>query len=152
MSQACCTFNFEFPVPATVEGWVREVIELLENVTPGEELDNGDPIFEIFSGWNDWGELGFNLWFNPDTKQCGIDSDDTDYGNTENACSFLLAFLGECYAKSAEFNEVGFTYAAYGDGENGGGAIRCFLDGSKPEVEYITTDGWLSEAFAGKGN
>ena len=150
MASAHLIFSFEFPVPDAQVGWVREVIELIENAESGVELEEGNPLLAVFPGYNEWGEAGFDIWQNPNTGQCGIDAE--DYGNTENVCSFLLAFLGKCYETNKEFNEIGFSYAYFGDGEPGGGAIRCFLDGSKPEVEYITTDGWLSEAFRGKGN
>ena len=65
---------------------------------------------------------------------------------------FLRAFLARCYEADKEFHEIGYTYAFFGDGEYGGGAVRVFTDGSKVEMEYMTTDGWLATAFAGKGN
>ena len=75
MSQACLQFSLDFPVPDAQVGWVREVIELIENATPGEELVDGDPLFTIFPDWNEWGEAGFDISFNPHTGHCNLCSD-----------------------------------------------------------------------------
>ena len=146
----CCEFSFDFPVPKPVKGWLREVIELIDNTEGGEDLDEGSPLYALLPNWNEYGEAGFDISHNPDTNQCCISSD--DQGNTDMVCTFLLAFLAKCYEAEKKFREIGFTYAEHGDGVYGGGAIRCFLDGSTPESEWITVDGWLSKAFRGAGN
>ena len=150
MSDFCCQFSFVFPVPNSHVGWVREVVEIIENATPGEDLTEGDPLLDLFPDWDEWGEAGFDIGFNPDTWQCSVYSD--HQGNTENVDIFLEAFLTRCYEADQEFREIGYSWAVHGDGIYEGGACRVFTNGSKVEKEYITTDGWLSNAFAGKGN
>ena len=150
MSNCYLQFNFGFVVPESQVSWVRNVIELIDNATPGEELEKDDPLLAIFPQWDEWGEVGFDVSFSPSENYCGISAD--EYGNTEHVDHFLRAYLARCYEADKEFREIGYTYSVSGDGEYGGGAVRLFLDGSKVEMEYMTTDGWLSEAFAGKGN
>jgi hypothetical protein len=158
-------FSFDFIVPESQRVWVREIEELIEK-HQGEEVVDG-PLLEALPYWNEYQEAGFILDIDLEEGCCWIHTDES--GNTDSTVNFLQCLLArladECKAEHGtvdpskmELNEVGFTYSDTCSsprvGEFGGGAIRIFVDGgtSMVESDYITTDGWLADAFGGKGN
>jgi hypothetical protein len=164
MSSIHTQFSFDFIVPESQRGWVREIEELIEK-HQGEELEKGHPLCEALPYWNEYQEAQFNLNLDLEEGCCWIHTDED--GNTDSTVNFiqcLLARLADEYKaengvvdpSKMELSEVGFTYSETMDvprsGGFGGGAIRVFLDGGTVETDYITTDGWLADAFGGKGN
>jgi len=153
-------FSFDFIVPESQRGWVREVEQLIEAHT-GEELEKGHPLCEALPYWNEYQEAGFNLDINLEDGVCWIHTDES--GDTESVVNFLQGLLSrvanDCQREfgfvqpdKIELSQVGFTYAGTCSsprvGEFFGGAIRVFLDGGTPETDYVDANEWLAKALS----
>jgi len=153
-------FSFDFIVPESQRGWVREVEQLIEAHT-GEELEKGHPLCEALPYWNEYQEAGFSLDMDMEGGCCWIHADES--GDTDGVVNFLQGLLsriadeakakhGVCDPRKLELAEVGFTYSMSCSsprvGEFGGGAIRVFLDGGTPETDYVDANEWLAKALS----
>lgn len=141
-------FSFDFIVPESQRGWVKEVFELGEDAN-GDDLPEGSPLADIFPEWGEYQELGFCGEIQADDGVCWIYAEES--GNTEQVACFLLALLDRCYKAGEDLNQVGFTYSetcsSMRVGEFSGGAVRVFLNGSTPETEWMHANHWLMEAM-----
>jgi hypothetical protein len=154
-------FSFDFIVPESQRGWVREMEELIEK-HQGEELEKGHPLCEALPYWNEYQEAGFTLDMDLEEGCCWIHCDES--GDTESVVNFLQGLLsrvandaqkefGFVQPDKVELNEVGFTWAMTCSsprvGEFGGGAIKVFLNGGTVETDYIDAHEWLATALKG---
>lgn len=153
MSNNYLQFSFAIKVPESQAGWVRELVEIAEDLVgiddPDEESQaNYDLLCDVFPEWAEYQELGFCLDLDAN-NECWIYAEES--GNTENVVCFLMKLLGRCYEAGEELKQVGFSYSetcsSMRIGQFGGGAIRVFLNGSTPEVEYMNTESWLAEVM-----
>lgn len=164
MSNNYTQFSFDFIVPESQRGWVREVEKLIEKHY-GEEVEKAHPLAQALPYWNEYQEAGFKLDMDLEGGCCWIHTDES--GDTESTVNFLQGLLsriadeakakdGVCDPSKLELSEIGFTYSDTCSSprvnEFGGGAIRVFLDGGTVETEWMDATGWLAEAFKGKGN
>ena len=141
-------FSFDFIVPESQRGWVGEVIECIEDCN-GDDLPEFSPLASIFPEWSEYQEAGFDIELRPGDGWCWIYARES--GNTEHVAQFLMALLSRCHNDMQDLREVGFTYSetcsAMRIGEFSGGAVRVFLNGSTPEVEWMNASTWLAEVM-----
>lgn len=141
MSDCYLTFNIHIPLEDDVADEVCKLLVLADKyhgVDEDEQQEIRDALAPVFSEFAEYEELGFD-WQIHLNALC-LDADEN--GNTEHATELLKWLLPK-----TTYSNLGFSYAEYGGGENGGGAVRVFNNGSKVEVEYMNTDFWLKSVM-----
>lgn len=141
-------FSFDFIVPESQRGWVKEVFELGDEAN-GDDLPEGSLLAEVFPDWSEYQEMGFCGSIQADDGVCWIYAE--EYGNTEQVCAFLVELLGRCHEAGEDLKQVGFTYSetcsAMRVREFDGGAVHVFLNGSTPEVKWMHASQWLADVM-----
>lgn len=138
MSNCYVTFYFEVPLEG---GVADEVCKFLCQADRYHGVDGDEQekicvaLSPVFSDFREYQELGFQ-WQITKNVLC-IDADES--GNTEHASELLKWLLPKVDAKA-----LGFTYAAFGDGANDGGAVCVSSDG----CEWMNAETWLAEKVA----
>lgn len=143
MSNAYLEFYFEVPLPS--QEVANEVSALLDlgdqywDADPDRQEKLREELSKVFSEFAEYEELGFqwNIHERGDARTLCITGEES--GNTEHATELLLWLLPK-----TDFLNLGFSYAEYGDGHYGGGAVRVFMNGGTPEAEYMNTETWLA--------
>jgi hypothetical protein len=148
MSNCYVTFYFELPLPS--QAVCDEVSALLgeaEDYHDKSDLERqraAEILSDVFEDFCEYEELGFE-WEPFQTQVNGkptwtlrVYADEN--GNVDHAGNLVTWLLPKLDIKAA-----GFEWAAYGGGDNGGGAAAYIKTDEGVKEEYVSTYMWLQE-------
>lgn len=139
MSNSYLKFSFSVEVSQEEAAWIHSIMDEAAAWERGEEGEVPEHLAEVFPDLG-WG-LGFEVFR---FREGNVFFISEEYGNLENMAGLLQTLL----KRRGNLNEqIGFTYSLTGETQSGG-AVRVFMDGSTPSVEYMNADHWLEKAMS----
>lgn len=154
MANHYCMFSFNVPVPESQRGWLKELLDIIEEFN-GEEVEEGNLLLSVFPDWNEYQSADFDFSFGDGNLWLYAE----ESGNTENAATLVKALMQRAHddqqqsldfvGAEVELKQVAFTWASTCSrpryNEFFGGACHIFMNGGTAETEWMDSYSWMQE-------